>query len=60
MLVYAILLCAFVAITYLIQFQAFSHYCDRDPDADLHELRGLPKVNIFEYELTEEEQLSGV
>jgi len=54
MLVYAIILCALVAITYLIQFQAFSLYYDRGLDADLHELRGLPKVNIFEYELTEE------
>jgi hypothetical protein len=60
MLVYAIILCALVAITYLIQFQAFSHYYDRDLDADLHQLRGLPKENIFEYELTEVEQLSGV
>jgi len=60
MLAYAIILCALVAITYLIQFQAFGLYYDRGLDADLHELSGLPKVNIFEYELTEEEQLSGV
>jgi len=42
MFIYMILLCAFVAVTYLIQFQAYSHYHEIVLGEDLCELNGLP------------------
>ena len=58
MLIFAILLCALVAITYLIQFQAYSHYHEIGLGTDLCEIIGIPNENVFEYELAVESQLS--
>ena len=45
MLIYAVLLCAIVAITYLIQFQAYNKFHDIDLGTDLCELIGVPIEN---------------
>jgi hypothetical protein len=61
MLIFAISLCAVVAVTYLIQFQAYSHYHTMDLGADLSEIIGLPIENILEFELAvDDKQLSVV
>ena len=54
MLIYAISLCAVVAVTYLVQFQAYRHYHTIDLESDLSEIPGLPVENLFEYELAVE------
>jgi hypothetical protein len=59
MLIYAFILCAFVVLTYLIQFQAYSRHIDADAGDSFYTSIGLPIGNIFDYELTEEEQLAG-
>jgi hypothetical protein len=60
MLIYAILLCAIVAVTYLIQFQAYSHYHDIDLSTDLYEIIVHPIENALKFELAVEEQVSGL
>ena len=54
MLIYAISLCAVVAVTYQIQFQAYRHYHTIDVESDLSGMPGLPIENILEYELAVE------
>lgn len=49
MLIYALLLCAAVSVTYLVQFQAFSHYHQISLGADLLEMVGIPSVNELEF-----------
>jgi len=58
MFIYIIILCALVAITYLVQFQAYSKYCDNVFSNYLFDNSLIPKEKVFEYELTEEEQLA--
>jgi hypothetical protein len=58
--IYMMLLCASVPISYLIQFQAYSHYHEIDVSEDSSEVIGLPIVNVFERELAVDGQLSGV
>jgi hypothetical protein len=60
MFIYMTLLCALVVITYLIQFQAYSHYRDIDLSSELSELIGLSNGNVFELELAEEVHASVV
>jgi hypothetical protein len=60
MLIYGISLCVVVAVTYLIQFQAYRHYHEIGLETGLSEIIGLPIENYFEYELAVDEQLSGV
>jgi hypothetical protein len=50
MLIYAVLLCAIVAITYLTQFLAYSRFHQIDLGTDLCELLGIPIENEFECE----------
>jgi hypothetical protein len=47
-----------VPIIYLFQFLAYSDYRNEDLNADLSELIGLTNLNVFYFEMKEEEQLS--
>jgi hypothetical protein len=58
MFIYLILLCSLVPIIYLFQFLAYSDYRNEDLNADLSELIGLTNLNVFDFEMKEEEQLS--
>jgi hypothetical protein len=59
-LMYAIALCAVVAVSFLIQLQAYGHYHGRDAGADVSEINGLPIEHAFGYELALEKQLQGI
>lgn len=50
MLIFAIIFCAIVVITYLIQFQAYRHSQDKGLEADSSVIIGLPIENDFEFE----------
>jgi hypothetical protein len=50
MLIYAVLLCAIVAMTFLVQILAYSRFHQIDLGTDICELLGLPIESEFEYE----------
>ena len=54
MLVYMIILCAIVVITYLIQFVVFSYSQHTVSGTDIFEMIGLPLENEFEIKQTVE------
>jgi hypothetical protein len=60
MLIYAISLSALVAIIYLIQFQAYKYYHDKNLIKGLSTINELLVEGVTVYELAVEEQLSGV
>jgi hypothetical protein len=60
MLIYTISLCAVVAVTFLIQLQAYSHYHGGDAGTDVSPITGLPIEHAFGYELVVEEQVSAL
>ena len=47
MLIYTISLCAVVAVTFLIQLQAYSHSHNIGLSKDLYETNELPLENVF-------------
>jgi hypothetical protein len=58
MVMFAILFCAVVAVTFLIQLQAYGLYHNKDAGTDASQITGQPIANEIEYEPAAEEQQS--